>query len=93
MRFFCLKRVQYNGNRNAEIFDPNARRLPKLEPNEISLFSIFRDPIYEIDLGLFYFKYMDQKIPPDPIGPDRTKISEFAAEIKLFLAYLGDKIK
>ena len=45
--FFCLK-----GHRNCQNFDPNARRLTKLEPNEIfNNFAISREP--------FYFKGMD----------------------------------
>ena len=57
-------------------------------------FSILRNLIDIIDSGFFILMVcMDYKIKQDPIGPDRTKISEFAAEIKLFLAYLGDKIK
>ena len=37
-------------NRNCQNFDPNARRLTKLEPNEISNdFAISREPFDEID--------------------------------------------
>ena len=70
----------YSGNRNRRNFDPNARRVTKLEPNEIFSFSISQDPIDEIDPGVFYFKDMDLKIPPDPTGPDRTKFFEVGAE-------------
>ena len=43
-----------------EIFDPNARRLSKLEPNKIfNDFAISREPIEEIDSNFFYFKGMD----------------------------------
>ena len=52
-------------------FDPNARRFTKLEPND---FAISREPFDEIDSNFFYFKGMD------PIGPERTKISEVGAE-------------
>ena len=77
--FFVWK--VYTGNRNC----PNARRLTKLEPNEIfSDFAISREPFDEIDSNFFYFKGMDQNITPNPIGPDRTKISEVGAEWKLF---------
>ena len=48
------------GNRNCENFDPNARRLTKLEPNEISNdFAISQEPFDEIDSNIFYFKGMD----------------------------------
>ena len=54
-------------SRNSEIFDPNVRRLTKLEPNEIfNDFSISQDQIDNIDPGFFYFKDIDWKIPPDP---------------------------
>ena len=50
-----------------ETFDPNARRLTKLEPNEI--FNDFAiSPFDEIDSKFFYFKDMNWKIPPDPSG-------------------------
>ena len=68
----------YTANRNCENFDPNARRLTKLEPNEIfNDFAISWDLFDEIDLNCFYFKGMDQKMTPKP---DRTKISEVGAE-------------
>ena len=71
----------YAGNRNCENFDPNARRLTKLEPNEIfNDFAISREPFDEIDSNFFYFKGMNQKITPKPIGPERTKIAEVRAE-------------
>ena len=71
----------YTGNRNCQHFDPNARRLTKLEPNEIfNDFAISREPFDEIDSNFFYFKGMDKKITPNPIGPERTKISEVGAE-------------
>ena len=41
-------------------FDVNARRLTKLEPNEIfNDFAISREPFDEIDSNFFYFKGMD----------------------------------
>ena len=50
----------YTGNRNCQNFDPNARRLTKLEPNEIfNDFGISREPFDEIDSNFFYFKGMD----------------------------------
>ena len=53
--FFCLKAVYWESN-----FDPIARRLTKLKPNEIfNEFAISWDPIYEIDPDFFYFKDMD----------------------------------
>ena len=62
-------------------FDPNARRFTKLEPNEIcDHFAICREPFDGIYSIFFDFKGMDQKITPNPIGPDRTKISEVGAE-------------
>ena len=65
----------YTGNQNCQIFDPNARRLTKLEPNEIfNDFAISREPFDEIDSNFFYFKAMDYNITPNPIGPDRTKL-------------------
>ena len=68
-------------NRNWQNFDSNARRLTKLEPNEIfNDFAISREPFDEIDSNSFNFKGMDKKITPKPIGPDRTKISEVGAE-------------
>ena len=45
-------------------------------------FAISREPFAEIDSNFFYFKGMDYKITPNPIGPDRTKISEVGAEWK-----------
>ena len=46
--------------------------------NEIFIdFFIFRDQIDEIDPGFFYFKDIDQKISPDAIEPDRTKVFEW----------------
>ena len=51
---------------NCQNFDSNARRLTKLEPNEIfNDFAISREPFDEIDSNFFYFKDMDSKIPPD----------------------------
>ena len=48
------------GNRNCQNFDPNARRLTKLEPNEIFIeFAISREPFDEIDSNFFYFKDMN----------------------------------
>ena len=56
---FLVSKV-YTGNRNCENFDPNARRLTKLEPNEIFNDSaISREPFDEIDSNFFYFKGMD----------------------------------
>ena len=43
-------------------------------------FAISQDPIDKIDPDIFYFKDMNQKITPDTIGPNRTKMSEVAAE-------------
>ena len=60
--FFCLKGVYWESKlrlvyRN---FDPNVRRLTKLEPNEIfNDFAISREPFDEIDSNFFYFKCMD----------------------------------
>ena len=55
----CLKGL-YTGNQNCQNFDPNARRLTKLEPNEIfNDFAIFREPFNEIDSNFFYFQGMD----------------------------------
>ena len=71
----------YTGNRNCQIFDTNARRLTKLEPNEIFIgFSISRDQIDEIDPVSFYFIYMDWKIMLHPTAPDQPNISEVGAE-------------
>ena len=42
--------------------------------------AISREPFDEIDSNFFYFKDMDRKIPPDPTGPDWSKISEVGAE-------------
>ena len=73
--FFCLKGVYWESKL------PNARMLTKLEPKEIfNDFAISRAPFDEIDSNFFYFKGMDQKITPTPIGPERTKISEVGAE-------------
>ena len=70
----------YTGNRNRD-FDPSARRLTKLEPNEtFNDFAISREPLDEIDSMFFYFKGMDYKIIPQPVGPHRTKISEVGAD-------------
>ena len=58
--------------------------LTKLEPNEIfNDFAISREPFDEIDSNFFIWK-VDYKITPNPIGPDRTKISEVGAEWKFF---------
>ena len=52
--FFVWK--VYTGNRNCQNFDPNARRLTKLEPNEIfNDFAISRAPFDEIDSNYFLF--------------------------------------
>ena len=54
------KKHEYQHNRNCQNFDPNARRLTKLEPNEIfNDFAISREPFDEIDSNFFYFKGMD----------------------------------
>ena len=88
--FFCL----YTGNRNCLNFDPNARRFTKLEPNEMfNNFAISREPFDEIDSNFFYFKGMDKEITPNPIGPERTKISEVRAEWKFFEPYLGVQVR
>ena len=43
-----------------KIIDPNARRLTKLDQNEIfNDFAISREPFDEIDSNFFYFKGMD----------------------------------
>ena len=47
------------------------------------------DPINETDPDFFYFIDMDQKIPPDPIGPDYTKFVEVGVEWKSYSQYLG----
>ena len=50
---FCLKGVYWETKR------PNARRLTKLEPNDIfNDFAISREPFDEIDSNFFYFKGM-----------------------------------
>ena len=50
--FFCLKGVYWESNFSK--FDPIARRLTKLKPNEIfNDFAISWDPINEIDPDLF----------------------------------------
>ena len=75
--FFCLKGVYWESK--LPKFRP-ARRLTKLEPNEIfNDFAISREPFDEIELFYFYFKGMDQKITLKPIGPHRTKIAEVGA--------------
>ena len=52
--FFCLKGVYWESKLR------NARRLTKLEPNEIfNDFAISREPFDEIDSNFFYFKGMD----------------------------------
>ena len=81
------------GSRNCQNFDPNARSPTKLEPNEIfNDFSIFRSSIDRISSDFFYFKGMDLKIIPKPIGSDRT-ISEVGSEWKFFLWFLAVQIK
>ena len=48
------------GNRNCQNFEPNARMLTKLGPNEIfNDFAISREPFDEIDSNFFYFNGMD----------------------------------
>ena len=50
------------GNRNCQNFDPNARRLTKLEPNEIfNDFAISREPFDEIDSNFFILKVWTRK--------------------------------
>ena len=50
--FVCLVYWVCTGNRNCQNFDPNARRLTKLEPNEIfNDFAISREPFDEIEVG------------------------------------------
>ena len=56
-------------------------------------FAISREPSDEIDSFFFYFKGIDYKITPKPIGPDRTKIFEVGAERKFFQPYLDVQIK
>ena len=47
---------------NCENFDPNARRLTKLEPNEIfNDFAISREPFDEIDSNFFILKVWTKK--------------------------------
>ena len=56
-----------------------------IKPNEIlNNFAISREPFDEIDSNFFYFKDMNLKIPLDPTGSDRTKISEVGTERKFF---------
>ena len=56
--FFNLKGVYWESK--LPNFDPNARRLMKLEPNEIlNDFAISRKPFDEIDSNFFYCKSMD----------------------------------
>ena len=55
MRFFLFERCIL-GIETAN-FDPNARRLTKLELNEIFIdFAMSREPFDEIDSNFFYFK-------------------------------------
>ena len=72
----------YTGNRSCQNFDPNARRLTKLKLNDIlNDFSISEHPTdRRIGSDIFYFKDFDQKISPDPNGPDRTKTTEIGAK-------------
>ena len=71
--WFCLKGVYRESNFR--------RRLTKLKPNDsFSDFAVYWDPINEIDPDFFYFKVMDQKLTPSPIGPDDTKCTEVGAE-------------
>ena len=57
VRFFLFERCILGICQN---FDPDARRLTKLEPNEIfNDFAISRVPFDEIDPGFFYFKDME----------------------------------
>ena len=56
--FFVWK--VHTGNRSCQNFEPNARRLTKLESNEIfNDYAITREPFDEIDSNFFYFKGMD----------------------------------
>ena len=67
--------------RNCENFDPNSRRLKQIKPSEIfNEFDISLEPSDKIDSKFFYCKDMDQKIPLDTTGADRTNISEVGAE-------------
>ena len=61
MRFFLFERCILGIEKYWESkFDPNARRLTKLEPNEISNdFAISRETFDEIDSNFFNFKGMD----------------------------------
>ena len=53
--FFVWK--VYTGNRNCQNLDPNARRLTKLEPNEVfNYFARSREAFDEIDSNFFCFK-------------------------------------
>ena len=59
--FFCLNTV-YTGNRNCQNFEPNARRLTKLEPNEVfNDFAMSREPFHEIDSNFFILKVWTRK--------------------------------
>ena len=50
------------GFRNCQNFDPNARRLTKLEPNEIfNDFAISREPLDKIDSNFFTLKVWTRK--------------------------------
>ena len=54
------KQENNNWNRKCQNFDPNARRLTKLKPDEIfNDFAKSWDPINKIDPYFFYFKDMD----------------------------------
>ena len=77
MRFLWV----YIGNQISQNFDPIARRLMNLKPNEIfNDFAISWEPINEIDPEFFYFKDMDYKLTLNSIGPDHMKCSEVGAE-------------
>ena len=52
----------YTGNRNCQNFDPNARRLTKLKPNEIfNDFAISREPFDDIDSNFFILEVWTSK--------------------------------
>ena len=75
---FFVSKV-YTGNRNCENFDPNARSLTTLEPNEIfNDFAISREPFDEADSNFFYFKAIQSNTKTD--WTRSHEVSEVGAE-------------
>ena len=75
--FFCLKAVYQSSN-----FRPDRTKTYEVKAERnFNDFAISWDPINEIDPYYFYFKEIDYKKTPHPIGPDWTRSYEAGGSI------------